>query len=151
MVWNDNLWKEMERMQRRMDRVFGTMWDDRDRGEMLDELSTGYRRAFANFKETDKEFVIQFEVPGIEKDDIKLNVTDTGIEIKAERKDEKETGSKEDEDYSYTKSYAGFYQAFDVPDSADLEHIDASYKNGVLTVRLPKKVRAENKKEIKIK
>jgi len=153
MAWQDNIWKEMNRMQRQMDRLFGGMLSDsgNDRDEMLDELSTGYRRAFANYKETDKEFVIQVEMPGIDKEDIKLNVTDTGLEIKAEKKSEKEKGNKDREEYSYTRSYAGFYQAFDVPDNADLENIDASYKNGVLIIKLPKKSMPEHKKTIQIK
>lgn len=153
MVWQDNMWREMNRMQRQMDRLFGGLLSDSgiDRDEMLDELSTGYRRAFANFKETDKEFVIQVEVPGIDKEDIQLSITEGGLEIRAERKHKKERGDKEGEEYSYTKSYAGFYQAFDVPENADLEKVDASYRNGVLTIRLSKKSKPENKKTIQIK
>jgi len=140
-------------MQRQMDRLFGGLRSESagDRDEMLDELSTGYRRAFANYKETDKEFVVQVEIPGVDKEDIKLNVTDTGLEIKAEKKSEKEKGEKNGEEYSYTKSYAGFYQMFDVPENADLENIDASYKNGVLSIRLPKKSMPEHRKTIQIK
>lgn len=153
MVWQDNIWKEMNRMQRQMDRLFGGLMSDsvNDREEMLDELSTGYRRAFANFKETDKDFVIQVEVPGIDKEDIQLNITENGLEIRAEKKHEKEKGDKDSKEYSYTKSYAGFYQAFDVPDNADLENVDASYRNGVLTIKLPKKSRPEHRKTIQIK
>src|SRR5690606_23030198 len=102
-------------------------------------------------KETDKEFIIQVEVPGIDKEDIKLNVTDTGLKIRAEKKSEKEKGNKDSEEYSYTRSYTGFYQAFDVPDNADLENIDASYRNGVLIIKLPKKSMPEHKKTIQIK
>ncbi len=153
MVWHDNIWNEMNRLQRRMDRIFGSSWSGTgsDKEEMIDELSTGYRRAFANYKETDKEFIIQVEVPGIDKEDIQLNITESGLEIKAEKKQEKEKGKKDGKEYSYTKSYAGFYQTFDVPDNADLEHVDASYKNGVLVIRLPKKVSAKSKKTIQIK
>lgn len=151
MVWQNNIWREMNRMQKRMDRLFGGFMSDfgNDRDEMIEELSLGYRKAFTNYKETDQEFVIQIELPGVEKEDIQLNVTDTGLEIKAEKKQEKT--NKSDKEYSYTKSYAGFYQAFDVPDNADLDKIDASYKNGVLTVRLPKKDNIKNKKTVQIK
>jgi len=153
MVWQENIWNELNRMQRRMNRLFGGFLFDSgsDRDEMIDELSTGYRRAFANFKETDREFVVQVEVPGIEKDEIQLNVTNRGLEIKAERKQEKEKGNKEGKEYSYTKSYAGFYQAFDVPENANLEKIDASYKNGVLTIKIPKKAVDKTKRTIQIK
>ncbi len=152
MVWQDNIWKELNRMQRQMDRIFGGfLTDGKDyRNEMIDELSTGYRRAFANFKETDKEFIIQVEIPGVDKEDVKLNVTENGVEIRAEKKKEKEEGN-EGRSYRYTKNYSGFYQAFDVPENADLENIDASYKNGVLTIKLPKKTKVEQKRSIQIK
>jgi Molecular chaperone (small heat shock protein) len=152
MVWQDSIWNEMNRIQRQMDRLFGAFLagDSYDRDEMLGELSADYRRAFANFKETDKEYVIQVELPGVEKDEIQLNVTDTGIEVKAESKHDKEKREK-DKSYRYMRSYAGFYQAFNVPDDANLEDVDASYKNGMLTIRLAKKLKPENKKTIQIK
>ncbi|MGC9309144.1 MAG: Hsp20/alpha crystallin family protein [Candidatus Nanoarchaeia archaeon] len=115
-----------------------------DREEMIDELSSDYRKAFTNFKEGKNEFVIQVELPGVNREDINLDVTDTGIEIKAEKK----TRAKKEGEY--TKQYAGFYQAFDVPENADLENIDATYRNGVLTITLPK-IAKKNKKTIQIK
>lgn len=147
MAWQDNLRKEVRKMQRQMDRLFGNTWPDRDREEMLDELSTNYRRAFANFKETDKEFIVEVEVPGIEKEDIKLSTTEHGIEIKAEKKHEEES---EENGYSYSKSFSGFYRAFDVPDTADLKHIEAEYKGGVLTIKMPKIQRPEHRRTINI-
>jgi len=151
MIWNNNLLTEINHMQRQMNHLFRGFWSNLDnyRDEMIDELSEGYRRAFTNFKETDKEFIIQVEVPGIEKDKIQLNITNNRLEIKAERKQEKE--SKEREDYSYTKSYLGFYQAFDVPENTDINKINASYKNGVLTIKIPKKIINKTKKTIQIK
>jgi len=146
MKWNDNIWNEIDRLEKRIDRLFG-----KGRGEMIEELSTtGYRRASANFNETDKEFVVQVEIPGINKEDIQLNVVGKGLEIKAEKRKERELGDKEGKEYSYTKSYAGYYQAFDVPDNADLENVSASYKNGVLVIKLPKKSDTKDKKIIQI-
>jgi len=117
----------------------------------MDTLAENYRRAFTEYKETDKEFIIEVELPGVEKDDIKLNVTDTGIEIKAEKKQEKEEADDKSGEYRYAGRYAGFYQAFDVPDNADLENIDAEYKNGVLKIKIPKRESAKSRKEVEIK
>lgn len=152
MARDESFYREMNLMQRKMYRLFGDLFSDllSDKNEMIDEISENYRKAFTNFKETENDFMIYVEIPGIEKDKIRLNITDKGLEIKAEKKQEEKLTKKEDE-YSYTKSYAGFYQAFDVPENADLEKIDAFYKNGMLTIRLPKKSLDKNKKEIPIK
>jgi len=151
MVWSDLIWDEMDRMQRQIDRLFRNEGWNRgsNRNEMINELSTRYRRAFTNFKETENEFIIQIELPGIEKENIKLDITDCGIEIKAEKKQEREMGK--DKEYEYSRSYAGFYRTFDVPDDTDLEKINASYKNGILTIKLPKKTEVKKKKIIQIK
>lgn len=154
MAWTDNIWKEIQRMKKQMDNLtdrlgFGSDFDEDL--EMTDELSKDYRKAFSNFKETDNEYFIEVEIPGVNKEDIKLNTTERGIEIKAEKKKEKEKGGEEDEEYSYTKSYAGFYQNFDVPEDADLDNLEASYEKGVLTIKLPKKQKDKDKKYIKIK
>lgn len=149
MIRQRDLWREMYRMQRRIDRMFGNGWGRRDKYKMmLDEFSAGYRKAFSSFKENDKEYLIQIELPGIEKEDIKLNIIDNSIEIRAQKKEVKEEANKEGK--SFSKKFSGFYQVFDAPSNADLSNIDASYKNGVLVLRLPKKEKSENRKEIKI-
>lgn len=149
MGWQDDLWRQVNRMQEQIDRILANFTFGRKEWTEFEGADKKYRRAFTNFEERDKEFVIQVELPGVEKEDINLSATENGIEIKAEKKRTKK--SKFNEGYSYTKSYAGFYQSIAVPSEADLEKIEASYKNGVLTIRIPKKSEAKNKKTIRIK
>lgn len=113
--------------------------------------SDEYRKALVDFRENDENFIIAVEIPGIDKEDIHLDITENSAIIKAEKKQEKEEGSKEKGDYRYAKSYAGFYQEVALPENADTENIEAVYKNGVLKLIIPKKKLAIKKKKIKIK
>ncbi len=150
MVWRQTIKDEMSRIQRQMDRLFSNFWNtSENKTNFLDKIPLDYRKAKADFIETENEFILEVELPGIEKEDIKLNVTDRGIELKAEKKEEK--GEKTKESYSYAKSYAGFYRSIDLPIEADKENMDASYKNGILTVHIPIKKNIKQKKEVKIK
>ena len=74
-----------------------------------------------------------------------------GIEIKAEKKREEEKKDDKKMIYGFVRSYSGFYQSLDLSEEADLENIDALYKNGVLIIKVPKKKSAIAKKEVKIK
>jgi len=150
MVWKETIRDEMRRIQRQMDRLFSNFWNTSDnKTNFLDKLSSNYRKAKADFIETENEFILEIELPGIEKEDIKLDITDSSIELKAEKKKEKEEKTKES--YSYARSYTGFYRSIDLPIEADKENIDASYKNGILTVHIPFKKNIKQKKEVKVK
>lgn len=147
MVRESPVRREIARMQRRLDDLMGSFFGEG--GDFVD-MPQGYREAFSEFKENENEYVIEIEIPGVNKEDIDLRTTENSIEVKAEKKEESESDENEDE-YKYTRSYSGFYQTLDVPENADLDNIDASYENGILTVKLPKKAKDEDKKEIQIK
>ena len=150
MIWEYNIWNDMRRMQRQMDRLFYG-FDEPKALSLRNALSDNYRRAMMDCREDDKNFTIAVEIPGIDKEDIHLDVAENSVIIKAEKKHEKEKGSKEKGDYKYAKSYAGFYQEIALPENADIENIEAVHKNGVLKLTIPKKKSAIKKKEIKIK
>ncbi|MFP4118130.1 MAG: Hsp20/alpha crystallin family protein [Candidatus Woesearchaeota archaeon] len=109
----------------------------------------GYRTPLTDTWETENEVVATFEMPGVDKDDIDMNVDDDSLEIKVEKKDENE--DKSDDGYSYTSSYAGFYRRIPLPGDVDPEQTKATYNNGVLEVRVPKKEeKKKSRKKIKI-
>jgi len=154
MIWEDDMWNEMKRIQRQMSRLFHGFDRDFESPRALslrNALTDDYRRALIDCRENDKNFIIAVEIPGVDKEDIQLDITDNSAIIKAEKKHEKEEGSKEKGDYKYVKSYAGFYQEVSLPENADIENIEAVHKNGVLKLTIPKKKLAIKKKEIKIK
>lgn len=148
MMWNDRFMREMEGIQRQFDRMTGNVWN-RDNNGVLSDLSD-YRRAFTKFKETETDYFFQIELPGIEKENIQLNVVDSRIEIKAVKKQEFEKEDKNKSEYCYSKSFAGFYRSFNIPENSDSENIDSIYKNGMLTIKIPKKF-ISKKKTVNIK
>ncbi len=98
-----------------------------------------YRKPVTDLFETDKEVVATFELPGVTKQDIHLNVHEDNIEVKVEKK------SEEKKEGSYKSSSFNFYRSMSLPANVNSNDIKATYNNGVLEVRMPKV------KEVKIK
>lgn len=141
------MFKQMRKMQRKFDRMFG--FDSPfGNGDSNDDFGD-YRKAFADFREDEDEFIINVELPGIEKEDIKLDIVNQGIEIRAEKK--KEVEKKEGKLFEHSKSFIGFSRYVALPENADLDKVDAIYKNGVLEVKVSKKMKGHNRKEVRIK
>lgn len=150
-----NFWNEMRRFKGNMNRFFAYP----DFPESFDEQErpANYRRAWVNSKETADSFEIVAEIPGIDKEDIKVNIV-TGsnvIEIKAEKKVEKKQDDccEDDACYcSYSKAYSGFYRAINMPENADLNTIDAECKDGILKLTIGKlKSSVKDKKEVRVR
>ena len=91
-------------------------------------------------RELDKEFVLRAELPGISKDDVKLSLENRVLTISGEKKLEK----REDKDNVYLRetAYGEFSRSFNLGDGIDESKIDAEYKDGILTVTLPKSEKA---------
>ncbi|WP_181443364.1 Hsp20/alpha crystallin family protein [Legionella pneumophila] len=87
---------------------------------------------------TDKEYTITVEVPGVEEDHIKLELSnDTLIIIKGEKKHESE--KKDKNIYRVERAYGSFQRVLSLPEDANQEDIKAQIKNGVLTITMPRK------------
>ena len=86
--------------------------------------------------ETDKEIVVCVEVPGMEKDDCEITVEGNTLILKGEKHFERETG--EGTFHLMERAYGNFERAIPLPQNVDGNAAEASYKNGVLSVRLPK-------------
>jgi HSP20 family protein len=99
------------------------------------------------FEEKD-EIVVKAELPGIEKDQIEVNVADHQLTIKGEKKKEEEV--KEKDYYRCERSYGSFLRTLELPKDVHADKVKAVFKNGVLEVRLPKTEEAKAK-EIKVK
>ena len=99
------------------------------------------------FEEKD-DIVVKAELPGIEKDNIQVNLTDHTLTIKGEKKKEEEV--KEENYYRAERSYGSFLRTLDLPRDVRADQVKASFKNGILEVRMPKTEEAKAK-EIKVK
>ena len=95
--------------------------------------------------ETDNNFLITAELPGLDEKNVDLTLDDGTLTIKGEKK--KETEDTQGEFCSRERPYGKFQRSFEVPAIIDQNKIDASFVKGVLTVTMPKT--PEAKKEVK--
>ena len=98
--------------------------------------------------DADGNMQVRAELPGLNPDDIDVNVSGDLLTIKGEKKREDE---QIEESYHRRESYTGAFQrTIQLPEEADSENVNANYKNGILTISLPKTDSARFKKvEIK--
>jgi HSP20 family protein len=87
--------------------------------------------------ETDNELIIKADLPQVDMKDIQVEIENGTLTLKGERKFESE--EKAQGYHRIERSYGTFARYFTLPDSVDTEKVKADYKNGVLTVSLPKK------------
>lgn len=99
--------------------------------------------------ETDKNFEIQFHVPGIKKEDIKIDITNDRLTVSGERKFENE--KKEKNFHSLESHFGTFSRSFYLPDNIKLDKVEASYTDGILNIIVPKDEKKELKRNISIK
>jgi len=154
MAWELQTWKpfrelapfrEFDRMRKEMDRLWDSFFEGGLRrraeggGEWLPSLDVS---------ETKNELVVKAEVPGMDPKDIDISLSDGMLTIKGEKKQEKE--EKEADYHLVERSYGAFTRSVQLPKEVQSEKINASYKNGILKITLPKSEEAK-KKEIKIR
>jgi HSP20 family protein len=144
-MWWDPF-EEMREFQRRMNRMMRGFAGGRSMLPAPEGAIEEYRiEPYTDIMETDKEVILTADMPGLKKEDIKINVTADSIQISAEtEKEEKE----EKEGYlRRERSYGRYYRSYSLPSAVDPEKVKATYKNGVLEVRLPKTEAKKGKSE----
>jgi HSP20 family protein len=134
----------LERFAEEMDRVFddfgfGRSWLTPRFGRgWLRPLRTGRAEAWMPDIEMfsrDNELVIRADLPGLTKDDVKVDVTEDRLTIQGERKREHEEEKRGV--YRCERSYGSFYREIPLPEGAITEQAKASFKDGVLEVTMP--------------
>lgn len=98
--------------------------------------------------EKGNEVIIEAEIPGVEKEELSISISENKVTIKGEVKREKEI--KEEDYYLYERSYGRFQRTVELPTEIDADKAKANYKDGILKVTLPKK-KPEKKLETEIK
>ena len=95
----------------------------------------------------DKELMIRGELPGVEKDDIKVTISGDRLMIEAEREFEEE--EKKDTYYRHELGYGELMRTIALPVGVDVDHINAELKDGILKVVLPK-IQAAERHTVKV-
>ena len=94
-----------------------------------------------NISENGDQYRLTMAVPGLKKEDFKIDVAGNTLTIRSEKEEKKE---EEDENYSRREySYSSFSRSFTLPDDVKSEAIEARYSDGVLNIQLPKKEEAK--------
>ena len=121
-------------LQDRINRVFNEAFAGSK--DFEDEVSMSAWRPAVDIYDTDSAIVIKAELPGIEKDDVSVDVKGNVLTIKGERSFDKEI--KEENYYRKERSIGKFQRSFTLPESINPEAIKANFKNGVLEIEVPK-------------
>jgi HSP20 family protein len=153
-------WRPFESLRREVDRLFEDFqlgsWRSPFGRSVFDvqpfwrgEIGWGKAPA-VDIVDKGNAYEITAELPGMDESNIDVKFADGTLTIKGEKRDEKEEKKKE---YCLSeRRYGSFQRSFGVPDGVDADKIEANFKNGVLTVTLPKTPQAQrSEKKIAIK
>lgn len=125
--------------------VFNDLFDDFFGGSSLSGVLSSKAPA-VNVSEDKDSYHVELAAPGLKKEDFKLNVEDNVLSIAVEKKEEKNEKEK-----GYTRrefNYSNFSRSFTLPETVNIEGIQAVYKDGVLEINLPKKEEEKTKNRV---
>jgi len=100
------------------------------------------RSPIVDVREKDGRYLIEAELPGVSEKDVKLELKNGILTLSTERKDEKEQNDESGKWIRRERRESYFSRSFELPEDADGEKIEAVFKDGLLTVSLPKKPEA---------
>jgi HSP20 family protein len=142
------LHQEIDRMFDHFYRSFG--WPSFDFEGPFSRMAEGILKPTLDISAGEKEYAVTVEVPGVEEKDIQLELVNDTLNIKGEKKQEKE--EKDKDYYRVERSYGSFHRVLSLPEDADQENINAVFKNGVMTISIPRKALPKTEtKKIEIK
>lgn len=148
------MWASPWTMLNDMDRVFD---DFRSEWENLllsprSPTTDTIRQPLVDLADNGREYLVKAEIPGIKKEDLKIEVAQDSLEISGETSVEEK---EEDEATGYIRRerrYSKFYRALPLPENVLTEKVEAELKDGVLTIKLPKAAPPEKKtKKVSVK
>jgi len=135
-------------LQNDVNRIF----DEFFRGDVLADNSFFTRdwSPAVDILEKGDSYVLNAELPGMSKDDVKITIEENVLTIKGEKKNEEE--KKDENVHRLERSYGLFERSFTLPGTIKVSDIDAQFNNGILTLTLPKAEEAKPKKiEVRVK
>jgi HSP20 family protein len=125
-------------------RDFGRLFRDAFSSQLGEtELSTRSWAPPVDIYETEDAIVLKAELPGVDPKDVEVRVEDNTLYLKGERKFEKEV--KEQNYHRVERSYGSFARSFSLPNSISSDKVKAEFKDGLLTLTMPKREEAKPK------
>ncbi len=130
-------------LQRDMNRAFDSFWGRAERPFAGLAAAFGEGAPRSDVVETDSGVEVTVELPGLDEKDIEVNLSDDALTIKGEKKLERKDEKKGY--YISERSYGSVYRSIPLPAGVNADKAEASFRNGVLTVKLPQRPEARAK------
>lgn len=127
----------MRRLSDDMERIVEDTWGSRRFPRLFRALEAPETRWTPDIEAFERkgEFVVRADLPGMTKDNVKIEISDGELVIQGERTEEKE--QKEKGYYASERSYGAFYRALPLPDGVKIDDAKATFKDGVLEIAMP--------------
>ena len=140
--------KELDELQSRLSTLFGRAPIRRD-GAKEEAMTVAEWAPLVDITEDDKEYLIKAELPEVKKEEVKVAVDEDVLTITGERKFKKE--EKANKYHRVERAYGNLTRSFTLPEDVDPGQVSAEFKEGLLSVHLPKSEKAKPKAiEIKV-
>lgn len=110
----------------------------------LNKKAKSLRQLSCDIHETESNFLISLDLPGVSKEDVKIDIAGNSLSISAERHQERTT--QEAKAHRIERYYGSIQRSFTIPDGIDLDKVQANFENGVLHLALPKKIVGKTRK-----
>lgn len=130
---------ELDRMRREMDRI----WDNITRDRYPSTFEQDWVPSL-DLSDTGDSLVAELEVPGMDSKDIDISITGNVLTVSGEKKRKRE--EKEHNYHLVERSYGNFVRSVRLPSTVDPDRVEASYKDGILTITMDKVEQAKTKK-----
>lgn len=142
-LWKEHFssspFKEMSNFQNRIDRMMNELLELKGQSpSSIMDFSPS-----SEITEEENQYLLKVDLPGVKKEDVKVEVSGDTMTIKAERKTEKEEKSKKR--FLSEISYGSYVRSFSLPQSIDEKKVDAKFENGVLQIAIPKTETSKSK------
>jgi HSP20 family protein len=139
---------ELFNVQREMNRLFDNLFRPGNADDY--PLTPSAWSPAVDVAESDTAFVVKMELPGVAKEDVHITMEQNVLSVKGEKKQEKE--SKTSDFHRIERSYGTFQRSFSLPSTVKADRIDATFRDGILNVTLPKAEESRPKEiEVKVK
>jgi len=139
-------WQEIDTLRRQFDDLFEELAPV---GRLAGRTSNGMWSPAIELKTTDNAVVLRAELPGIKVEDLDIQVSRENVAIAGEYKTEEKTEDKAHQIYRSEFRYGSFKRVIPLPATVQNDKVEASFKDGILTLSMPK-VETEQPKIVKI-
>ena len=133
--WNPA--RELMSIEKEFNKLFNTFSNKfgiSNEGE--NEMENAVWAPLTDISEDNENYYLNLDVPGVDKNDVKISYSNGNLVIKGERKDEKET--KKSEYHRIERSFGKFFRSFTLPEKIKEDKIEAKFKDGALSIVIPK-------------